>query len=79
MLVMADNMMDEQADTLHAFICKLNLTNATIYPTFVAITKELFEDEGKRTVKWGRIVALYAFSGALARHCYDNGESHSIE
>ncbi len=44
---------------------QLHITPNTAHPTFVAIVNELFSDG----VKWGRIVALFSFGGALAVQC----------
>ena len=47
---------------------QLHITPSTAYPTFIAIVNELYSDG----IKWGRVVALFAFGGALAVHCVDN-------
>jgi hypothetical protein len=52
---------DKLADMIHT----LKLQNTTVYPTFVALTQELFSDNKN----WGRIVALFSFGGALAKYC----------
>ena len=44
---------------------QLHITPNTAHPTFVAIVNELFSDG----VKWGRVVALFAFGGSLAVQC----------
>ena len=44
---------------------QLHITPSNCQPTFVAIVGELFSDG----IKWGRIVALFAFGGALAVQC----------
>lgn len=41
---------------------QLHITPDTAYPTFRAIVEELYRDG----VNWGRVVALFAFGGALA-------------
>lgn len=43
----------------------LQITPVTAYPTFFGVADELFR-EG---VTWGRIVALFAFGGALSEQC----------
>uniref|UniRef100_A0A915KVV2 Bcl-2 Bcl-2 homology region 1-3 domain-containing protein n=1 Tax=Romanomermis culicivorax TaxID=13658 RepID=A0A915KVV2_ROMCU len=49
---------DNMCDALH-------LTLSSAYPTFFGVADELF----KKGVTWGRIVALYAFGGALSEYC----------
>jgi len=44
---------------------QLHITPNNVQSTFVTIVNELFSDG----IKWGRIVALFAFTGALAVHC----------
>lgn len=44
---------------------QLHITPNNAQPTFVAIVNELYSDG----VRWGRVVALFAYGGALAVHC----------
>jgi len=44
---------------------QLHITPNNAQATFVTIVNELFSDG----IKWGRVVALFAFSGALAVQC----------
>lgn len=46
---------------------QLHITPNTAHPTFTAIVNELFSDG----IKWGRIVALFAFGGSLAVQCVE--------
>lgn len=46
---------------------QLHITPNNAQATFVTIINELFSDG----IKWGRIVALFAFSGALAVQCVE--------
>ena len=46
---------------------QLHITPNNAQPTFVAIVNELFSDG----IKWGRIVALFSFGGALAVQCVE--------
>jgi hypothetical protein len=57
------------ARILDSMIAQLHIDHTTVYPAFVALSKELFRD----AVNWGRIVALFAFGGKLAVHCARNG------
>lgn len=54
---------------LAMMIERLHVNADTVYPSFVTASRELFADG----VNWGRIVALFAFGGALACHCAQNG------
>jgi len=44
---------------------QLHITPNNAQATFVTIVNELFSDG----IKWGRVVALFAFAGALAVQC----------
>ena len=44
---------------------QLHITPDTAQMTYFAIVQELFHDG----VNWGRVVALFSFSGCLAVHC----------
>lgn len=44
---------------------RLQITPSSAYATFVGVCQELFR-EG---IRWGRIVALFTFAGALAMEC----------
>ncbi|OUC46612.1 Bcl-2-like protein 1 domain protein [Trichinella nativa] len=46
----------------------LQISPTTAYPTFLAICDQLFNDG----IRWGRIVALYAFGGSLSLQCVRN-------
>lgn len=54
---------------------QLEITRANCQPTFVAIVGELFSDG----IKWGRIVALFAFGGCLAVHCVQSGMPQMVD
>jgi hypothetical protein len=51
------------------------LTNSTDYLNFSKVAEELFggtnEDGTLKEIRWGRIVALYAFGGLIAKKCWD--------
>lgn len=47
----------------------LQVTPTTAYPTFFGVADELFA----QGVTWGRVVALFAFGGALSDHCIRKG------
>uniref|UniRef100_A0A914XQL5 Bcl-2 Bcl-2 homology region 1-3 domain-containing protein n=1 Tax=Plectus sambesii TaxID=2011161 RepID=A0A914XQL5_9BILA len=50
---------------LACMVTQLSINVDTIYPTFKQIVEQLFIDG----INWGRIVALYAFGGAVAAQC----------
>lgn len=47
---------------------QLHITQDSAYPTFSAVVEEIFAGG----VNWGRVVALFAFSGTLAIRCIEN-------
>ncbi|XP_074659627.1 apoptosis regulator Bcl-2-like [Tubulanus polymorphus] len=49
-------------EVFHQMCGQLHITPETAYPTFNAIAHELFNDD----TRWGRIVALVTFGGAVA-------------
>ena len=60
--------LEERYNEVFSEMCnQLHITPNTAQQTFVAIVNELFSDG----VKWGRIVALFAFAGALAVQCVE--------
>ena len=61
---------EEYGGVLEEMINRLNLESNTVYPSFVAVCKEIFKDG----INWGRIVALFAFGGRLAVYCAEHGE-----
>ena len=46
---------------------QLHITPNNAHGTFVTIVGELFRDD----VRWGRVVALFAFAGCLAVQCVE--------
>lgn len=50
---------------LAGMVAQLSINVDTIYPTFKQIVEQLFVDG----INWGRIVALFAFGGAVAAQC----------
>ena len=62
--------LEEENEELFSQMCvRLQITQATVYGTFVGVVRELFESG----VNWGRIVALVAFCEALVVHCAKTG------
>ena len=53
---------------LAGMVAELSINPDTIYPTFKQIVEQLFVDG----INWGRIVALFAFGGAVAAQCMAN-------
>lgn len=64
------NKLEDDNEALFSQMCvRLQITQATVYGTFVGVVRELFESG----VNWGRIVALIAFCEALVVHCARTG------
>ena len=60
--------LEERYNEVFSEMCnQLHITPNTAQQTFVAIINELFSDG----VRWGRIVALFSFAGALAVQCVE--------
>ena len=55
---------------INQMVQEIEITPQTAFPRFMGICDALFEDG---EVKWGKIIALFAFGGALAMHCVQNG------
>ncbi|XP_061186043.1 bcl-2-like protein 1 isoform X2 [Saccostrea echinata] len=54
---------------------QLHVTHDTCYPMFKAVVEELFQGG----INWGRIVALFAFSGSLSTRCVEKGMASLVE
>ncbi|XP_029641588.1 bcl-2-like protein 2 isoform X1 [Octopus sinensis] len=63
MRAMADEFEERYHDQFSNMCQQLHITQHTAYCTFQAVINELFSDQ---TINWGRIVALFSFSGALS-------------
>lgn len=61
-------------DELIAMANDLVIDADTIYPTFRQVVEQLFSD----STNWGRIVALFSFSGALAAKCLSDGRPQLV-
>lgn len=59
---------------LAGMVAQLSINVDTIYPTFKQIVEQLFVDG----VNWGRIVALFAFGGAVAAQCMANEQRELV-
>ena len=67
MRVLGQEFEERYNDVFNEMCNQLHITPNTAQQTFVAIVNELFSDG----VRWGRVVALYAFAGALAVQCVE--------
>jgi hypothetical protein len=56
-------------------ICLLDITDDNAYDTFTAIVHGLFADD----INWGRIVALFGFSGCFAVRCFELNRPHLVD
>lgn len=68
MRTLGDEFEERYHDRFDDMCDQLHVTPNTAYPTFLAVINELFVDG----VKWGRIVALFSFGGALAVRAIEN-------
>jgi BCL2-like 1 (apoptosis regulator Bcl-X) len=65
MRILATDFEHQNKSKLTEMLGRLNLDSNMIYPEFTKVAKELFTD----TINYGRVVALYAFTGMLVSHC----------
>jgi len=63
-----DELLEKHDILFKGMVAKLNVTGDNVQVTFVNVADEIFQD---RQFNWGRIVAVYAFAGRLARHCVE--------
>lgn len=54
---------------------QLHVTHDTCYPMFKAVVGELFQGG----INWGRVVALFAFSGSLSTRCVEKGMAGLVD
>ncbi|ELU09391.1 hypothetical protein CAPTEDRAFT_48532, partial [Capitella teleta] len=64
MRVLGDEFETRYTEVFEEMCNQLHITPNNAHPTFVAIVNELYSDG----VRWGRVVALFAYGGALAVH-----------
>eukprot|EP00118_Oscarella_pearsei_P009513 m.54964 g.54964 ORF g.54964 m.54964 type:complete len:191 (+) comp34436_c0_seq3:23-595(+) len=62
---LADAFEEHNPKAFEEMSAALNINAVTVYANFVEIASDLFVDG----IRWGRVVALYAFSGCLAVEC----------
>lgn len=67
---LVDKILGKHEILYKGIVTNLKLAEIDVHKTCCAIADELFAD-GK--INWGRIVALYAFVGRLAKHFADHG------
>jgi len=61
--------MSEIGQVFDDMCATIHVTPTSAYPTFFGVADELFV----QGVTWGRVVALFAFGGALSEHCMHRG------
>ncbi|CAH1781043.1 unnamed protein product [Owenia fusiformis] len=66
---LGDKFQERYGEVFEEMTNQLHVTPSTSHSTFTAIADELFQDG----VKWGRVVALVAFSGSFAVKCVELG------
>ena len=62
---LADAFEEHNPRAFEEMCAALRINAVTVYANFVDVASDLFSDG----IRWGRVVALYAFSGALAVEC----------
>lgn len=67
MQILGDEFEQRYNEVFQEMCNQLHITPNTARVTFVAVVNELFSDG----VKWGRVVALFAFGGCLAVQCVE--------
>lgn len=75
MRTLADEFEERYIAEFSDMVQQLHITPDIAYPTFNAVAQELFIDG----INWGRIVALFAFGGAIAIECYENQMAHLVD
>ena len=75
MRILGDEFEQRYTGVFQEMCNQLHITPGTAYPTFIGIVNELFSDG----VKWGRVVALFSFGGALAVQCVEKEMPHLVE
>ena len=65
MRLLGDEFEKRYCEVFQEMCNQLHITPNTAHATFVGIVNELFSDG----IKWGRVVALFSFGGALAVQC----------
>lgn len=76
MRAMADEFEERYHDQFSDMCQQLHVTQNTAYSTFLAVINELFSDQ---TINWGRIVALFSFSGALSLQSVEREMPHLVD
>lgn len=75
MRTLADEFEERYTAEFSDMVQQLHITPDIAYPTFNAVAQELFIDG----INWGRVVALFAFGGAIAIECYEKNMSHLVD
>lgn len=75
MRTLADEFEERYQAEFSDMVRQLNINPDIAYPTFIAVAKELFIDG----INWGRIVALFAFAGAIAIECVEKDMEHLVD
>ena len=67
MRLIADEFDERYTDIFEDMCGQMNITPDTVYTTFIGIVHNVYSDG----ITWGRVVAVFAFGGALAVHCVE--------
>lgn len=75
MRILADEFEERYTAEFSDMVQQLHITPVVAYPTFNTVAQELFSDG----INWGRIVALFAFGGAIVIECFQKEMSHLVD
>ncbi|KAI8792963.1 heat shock protein 30C [Biomphalaria glabrata] len=75
MRTLGDEFEERFSSRFDDLINQLNINDENAYETYTAIVNEIFSD----SINWGRIVALFGFSGRFAVRCYELNKTHLVD
>lgn len=67
---------ERYGNTFSEMIQKLNVTEDTAAETFTTIMDEIFTDG---VVNWGRVVALFGFTGRFVVYCWEHNMQNMVD
>ncbi|BFZ02175.1 hypothetical protein BsWGS_05214 [Bradybaena similaris] len=73
---LGDAFEERYRNTFSDMIQKLNVTEDTAAETFTAIMDEIFTDG---VVNWGRVVALFGFTGRFVVYCWEHNMQNMVD
>ena len=70
MRVLGEDFESRYKSRLDAMVLEMDITPQNGFPSFMGICHYIIENT---QISWGQIIAVFAFGGALAVHCLQNG------